>query len=125
MLTILIALAFASVGFLLVAEYSLVVQFLYILILLALVGVLSASLLTWRQGYRPALYLFVAELAPFIFGILAILARLGLYGGEAVAIGLPVLGNIFLISFLSLALADRINVLQRETAQSSQALPRE
>ncbi len=74
-----------------------------------------AGLAIWRQGFRPARYFVLAELIPLLLGIFDILSLLGLLPEVAWFRQTSYVGNVMLVLFMSLALADRINLLKAET----------
>ena len=86
---------------------------------------IAAGYLAWWRGYRPARYFLLAWL--LFLGTLAInfLANFGLlFHNPFGPYGLQI-GMVLMMLLLSLALADRINLLSVETAQSNEALQKE
>ncbi len=94
---------------------KLVAQLSVLLSLLGILAIWGAGLMVWRQGYRPARYFLLAWLGPSGAGILTILIRTGVFAGNRMPPLSSHLGIIWLVLFLSLALADRMNMLQAET----------
>lgn len=90
--------------------------------ILTLISVGVAGLRSWRQGYIQA-RIFVASWVGFVGGfVLLLMARLGLMPSTLLTEGLLRLGLIWLVACLSLALADRINLLKADTEQTNRKL---
>jgi len=91
-------------------------------ILLAIVVVVAAGYVTWRQGYRPARYYLLAWL--LFLGILIVyqLTNLGLLFVPLLGPHSLEIGAALMVLLLSLALADRINLLKAGTEQANLAL---
>ena len=88
------------------------------IVLASLVGiivVILCGLAAWRKKYRPARYFLIAMLVPLLFGIGDPLSRLGFIPVIPWFYSVAHLGNAFLVTILSLALADRINYYQHQT----------
>ena len=92
------------------------------MILLGMFAVIAASISTWWQGYRPARYYLLAWL--FFLGIIIInsLINIGLMPEIYWAQQRLLLGAMVMVLLLSLALSDRINLLQAETSQANRFL---
>jgi hypothetical protein len=91
-------------------------------ILLGMFAVIVASFLTLWRGYRPARFYALAWL--FFLGIIVInsLINFGLLPEFIWARERLLLGAIVMVLLMSLALADRINLLQAETANANRDL---
>ena len=80
-----------------------------------------AGPLTWRRGHRSARFFVAAESVPLLFGLLDLLFILGLASAPAFAVVIPRLGNVLLVLFFSVALADNIKELNLKTEQATAA----
>ena len=87
-----------------------------------IVTLIWAGVAIWRQGFRPARYFVLAELIPLLMGIFDILSLLGLLPTVAWFRQTTYVGNVMLVLFMSLALADRINLLKAETEAANRRL---
>ena len=84
-----------------------------------MICIIAAGLVTWRQGYHPARYFVIGQAAPYLLGIVAMAALLGL-GPQLPQHNLTSLvGAAVLVLMLSIALADRIKVLQADIEPAS------
>jgi signal transduction histidine kinase len=88
---------------------------LLLLILPILLTLIWAGLVAWKQGFRPARYFVLAEGIPLLLAIFEMIARLNLIPPLPWLREMVYAGNVLLVLFLSLALADRINLLKAET----------
>ena len=87
------------------------------ILLLAIAGPLTS-----RRGHRSAARFFVAaESVPLLFGLLDLLFIFGLASAPAFAVVIPRLGNVLLVLFFSVALADNIKELNLKTEQATAA----
>jgi PAS domain S-box-containing protein len=84
-----------------------------------------AGYLAWKQGYRPAGYYLLAWL--FFFGttVFQQLTSAGLLPGTSFDQQSMRFGLALTVLLLSLALADRINLLRAETSEANEALEQE
>ena len=84
-----------------------------------------AGYLAWKQGYRPAGYYLLAWL--FFFGttVFQQLTSAGLLPGTSFDQQSMRFGLALMVLLLSLALADRINLLRAETSEANEALEQE
>ena len=86
---------------------------LFVFVLLTPGVILIVTVFTWRTGYHPARYFFVAILLSLFFPTIISL-------DQAVGTNSPLnmdyftVGNVFMIILFSFALADRINLLKNE-----------
>ena len=87
-----------------------------------LVTIFVATLIRIRQGSRLALFLLLGQLVAILFGLVQSLSLLG-FGPKVPTPQLVVpCSSLFLLVIMSLALADRVNVLRREADQANAAL---
>ena len=99
-------------------------RFTLVLTLIAYILVVSAGVVFWRRGYRPARYFLLAwlllltSLVIFVLSLFDILT-LGFFGEAGSQVGIVVLTLT-----LSLALADRISIYRREKKLAQQELLR-
>jgi signal transduction histidine kinase len=120
-LTALLALALAGL-FLLPIDHGRVTAMLEIVFaILGVICIMAAGLVTWRQGYHPARYFVIGQAAPYLLGIVAMVALLGL-GPQLPQHNLTsLMGATVLVLMLSIALADRIKVLQADIERASKS----
>jgi len=84
--------------------------------------VLVTGIMVWWHNYRPARYFLLAWSLFILTVVLFFLRLLSILPNILFAIDLINLGSVMLVLTLSLALADRINLLQADTAQANQKL---
>jgi len=86
------------------------------------VGLLAATglLVLWR-GNRSARYFVAAEVVPLTIGLADIFYVLGVLSIPISASMIPRLGNVLLVLFFSLALADRVRMLNLKAQQATTA----
>jgi len=86
------------------------------------VTVLASGVLAWRRGYQPARWFLIAWTA-LLAGLAAYLLRfLSLLPGNLFTIHGVQIGAGLEVVLLSIALADRINIMKREKEQAQAAL---
>jgi hypothetical protein len=102
----------------------LVVIFIILTSLAGIIVVILCGLAAWRKKYRPARYFLLAMLVPLIFGIGDPLSRLGIIPVVSFFYSAAHFGNAFLVTILSLALADRINFYQHQKEVIAEQLRR-
>ena len=94
-----------------------------VLILLALgivpsIGSILAGLDAWRRGFRSARYYTLAGFM-FLAGLLILGAtRMGFLPFNALTANAHTIGSILDVTLLSLALADRINIMKKEVSEA-------
>ena len=93
-----------------------------VLLLLTALTMIITGYAAWRRGYRPARYYLLAWLLLLVTLVINFFVNIGLltrnlFGPYSIGIGIVLAGLL-----LSLALADRINLLQAETDRSNRAL---
>jgi PAS domain S-box-containing protein len=90
-------------------------------VLLALVTMLTAMLagiLSLRQKYRPARY-FLLAWTMFLLGVvISALRAFGIFPANAFTISSPQYGSLMTMFLLALALADRVNIMTRQTIEA-------
>jgi signal transduction histidine kinase/PAS domain-containing protein len=87
-----------------------------------LVTIFVATLMRIRQGSRLALFLLLGQLVAIVFGLVQSLSLLG-FGPKVPTPQLVVpCSSLFLQVIMSLALADRVNVLRREADKANAAI---
>jgi PAS domain S-box-containing protein len=91
------------------------VDFLYIPGMLCIVGV---GFITWRRGYRPARYYLLAGIAVLTTMLVHIMVCFTLLPSNLLTQHSYQVGIILLVLLLSLALADRINLIKEEKAEA-------
>jgi len=90
------------------------VGLLLVFVLLAM----TAGIITWRKGYRPARY-FVTAWFIFLFGsFLYLLRAFGLTPNNFITTYSMQIGSALEVVLLSLALADRINIIKQEKEEA-------
>jgi signal transduction histidine kinase len=85
-----------------------------LLILISAVAAIATSFLAWRRAYQPARYFFIAWSIPLMGAIIFALAQFGILPLNIVTQQSPRLGLVFMVSLLSVALADQINIIRRQ-----------
>ena len=120
-LTALLALALAGL-FLVPIDHGRVTAMLELVFaILGVICIIAAGLVTWRQGYHPTRYFVIGQAAPYLLGIVAMAALLGL-GPQLPQHNLTSLvGATVLVLMLSIALADRIKVLQADIERAGKS----
>jgi len=104
------------------ARYHWIISIMAPFGILTLVTVGVAGLRSWRQGYTQA-RIFLASWLGFVGGfVILLMARLGLMPSTLLTEGLLRLGLMWLVACLSMALADRINLLKAQTEQANREL---
>jgi len=113
-------------GFLLTFFYYLLlregVKFYEALALFTSILGLSIGYVIWRQGYRPARYYLLAWLLFLGVTLFYNLANATLLSGIPFGQQILRITTVLVALLLSLALADRINLLKAETAKANKAL---
>jgi len=83
----------------------------------------SVGFRVWRQGYRPARYYLLAWTVFLLGGSFSVANSLGIMSESYILIQdqVTMVGVLLLITLLSFALADRINILKQEKEQAQTA----
>ncbi len=102
--------------------YSFAYTFLFIALLLILTTMFVATIVRVRQGSRLALFFLVGQIVPITFGVLQSFSILGFGPRWPIAPFIVPINSLFLLVIMSLALADRVNLLRREADAASAAL---
>ena len=104
-----------------VGQYQVVFHFIYPYLQFKWILVLATGIIVWRQGYRPARFFLIAWIA-FIGGTsLLIFVVMGLLPLNFVTFNGAQIGHALEAILLSLALADRINILREEKEQEEES----
>lgn len=113
------AVAVVVAGF---GRYTLAYSALIALLLPILMMIFAATIIRVRQRSRMALFFLIGQFLPIAYGLVQSLSILGIGPRWP---GLPFvvpINSLFLLVLMSLALADRINLLRREADQANAAL---
>lgn len=131
-LLLLMACGLISMLLALFASYAIALRLATVLALLFTVLILLAGILAWRRGQRVARYFVFAWSAFLLGGMVNTLMVLGLLPNTFWTMYASQIGSALEVGLLSLALADRINVMKEErasllqqNAQELEALNRE
>ncbi len=101
----------------------LVLALFLILLLLTCLIALGTGFVALRKGYREARYFLTAWLTPLLGALFFTLVRFGILPSTPLTELSPRIGVVILVAFLSLALAERINLIKQErTAAQSELL---
>ncbi len=98
------------------ASYALALRLATALALLFTLVILLAGILAWRRGLRVARYFIFAWSAFLLGGMVNTLMVLGLLPNSFLTMYASQIGSALEVGLLSLALADRINVMKEERA---------
>lgn len=101
----------------LMASYGLALRLATGLALVFTVVIFSAGIIAWFKGQRQARYFMIAWSAFLVGGIVNTLMVLGLLPNVFLTMYASQLGSALEVALLSLALADRINVMREQQAQ--------
>jgi len=112
-----VGLGVGALLFLLWPEMTLFFVTVSVLGLLSMIMVLITGLIIWWQGYRPARYFMLALSMLLGAGFVSVLIVLGVLPTSYVKY-LPQTAVILMTLFMSLALADRINIIKQEREQA-------
>jgi len=85
---------------------------------------LSSSIIAIRKGYRPAVYFLIAWSVFMAFGIIFILANLGIIARSYITLNSIQIGSAAEMMLLSIALGARINEIRKARALLDGALPK-
>lgn len=101
----------------LMASYGIALRLATGLALVFTVVIFSAGIIVWFKGLRQARYFMIAWSAFLIGGVVNTLMVLGLLPNIFLTMYSSQLGSALEVALLSLALADRINVMREQQAQ--------
>lgn len=104
-------------GISLMASYGLALRLATALALIFTVVIFSAGIIAWFKGQRQARYFMIAWSAFLLGGIVNTLMVLGLLPNMFLTMYASQLGSALEVALLSLALADRINVMRDQQAK--------
>jgi two-component system, sensor histidine kinase LadS len=116
LLILLMACGFLTMLLALFASYAIALRLATALALLFTVIILLAGVLAWRRGLRVARYFVFAWSAFLLGGMVNTLMVLGLLPNTFWTMYASQIGSALEVGLLSLALADRINVMKEERA---------
>ncbi|UUT12044.1 ATP-binding protein [Pseudomonas zeae] len=118
LLIALIAFGALVVGLSLMTSYALSLRLATILALTFTVVIFAAGILAWWRGLRVARYFIIAWSAFLLGGIVNTLMVLGLLPNVFLTMYASQIGSAIEVALLSLALADRINAMREQQAQT-------
>jgi signal transduction histidine kinase/CheY-like chemotaxis protein len=118
LLIALIAFGAQVVGLSLMTSYALSLRLATILALTFTVVIFAAGILAWWRGLRVARYFIIAWSAFLLGGIVNTLMVLGLLPNVFLTMYASQIGSAIEVALLSLALADRINAMREQQAQT-------
>ncbi|ROO12637.1 hybrid sensor histidine kinase/response regulator [Pseudomonas fluorescens] len=114
----LIAFGALVIGLSLMTSYALSLRLATILALTFTVVIFAAGILAWWRGLRVARYFIIAWSAFLLGGIVNTLMVLGLLPNVFLTMYASQIGSAIEVALLSLALADRINAMREQQAQT-------
>ncbi len=104
------------------SSYQILVQLVLFWALSSLVAVLAAGIISWRHGFNPARFYMFSWLG-LIFTIpIVILVRFGVVASTAFTENLYRFGIMWMAVSLSIALADRVNLLKAKAESANRDL---
>ncbi len=118
LLLALIAYSAGVVGLSLMTSYALALRLATVLALLFTVAIFAAGLFAWWRGLRVARYFIIAWSAFLLGGIVNTLMVLGYLPNVFLTMYASQIGSAIEVALLSLALADRINAMREQQAQT-------
>ena len=118
LLVALIALSAVVVGLSLLASYALALRLATALALTFTLVIFAAGIFAWLRGLRVARYFIIAWSAFLLGGIINTLMVLGYLPNVFLTMYASQIGAAIEVALLSLALADRINALREQQAQT-------
>jgi signal transduction histidine kinase len=98
----------------LVLPYTAITGFAAVWVAPSSVLIWLAALVSWLRGYRPARYYVTAWSLFFVGIVLVSLSRVGLLSGSPLVESAWIVGFVLNIFLVSIALADRINLMQQD-----------
>ncbi|VVM86632.1 hybrid sensor histidine kinase/response regulator [Pseudomonas fluorescens] len=114
----LIAFSALVIGLSLMTTYALALRLATTLALTFTVVIFAAGILAWWRGLRVARYFIIAWSAFLLGGIVNTLMVLGLLPNVFLTMYASQIGSAIEVALLSLALADRINAMREQQAQT-------
>ncbi|MGN8277379.1 hybrid sensor histidine kinase/response regulator [Pseudomonas sp. SMN5] len=118
LLLALIAYSATVVGLSLMTSYALALRLATLLALVFTVVIFAAGLFAWWRGLRVARYFIIAWSAFLLGGIVNTLMVLGYLPNVFLTMYASQIGSAIEVALLSLALADRINAMREQQAQT-------
>ena len=95
-------------------RYGIVIKTVEVLSILYLFTILVAGIVIWQKKYRQASYFMIAVLTFLVSGSILEMVRLGVLPSNTFTEHAYQAGIVIMVFLLSLALADRINILKKE-----------
>ena len=114
----LIAFGALVIGLSLMTSYALALRLATTLALTFTVVIFAAGILAWWRGLRVARYFIIAWSAFLLGGVINTLMVLGLLPNVFLTMYASQIGSAIEVALLSLALADRINAMREQQAQT-------
>lgn len=114
----LIAFSAVVIGLSLMTSYAMALRLATTLALTFTVVIFAAGILAWWRGLRVARYFIIAWSAFLLGGIVNTLMVLGLLPNVFLTMYASQIGSAIEVALLSLALADRINAMREQQAQT-------
>ncbi|MCU1751014.1 hybrid sensor histidine kinase/response regulator [Pseudomonas sp. 6D_7.1_Bac1] len=118
LLLVLMAGSAVVVGLSLMTSYALALRLATALALVFIVVIFAAGIFTWWRGLRVARYFIIAWTAFLLGGIVNTLMVLGYLPNMFLTMYASQIGSAIEVALLSLALADRINAMREQQAQT-------
>jgi len=118
LLLVLIAYSTVVVGLSLMTSYALALRLATALALMFTVVIFAAGLFAWWRGLRVARYFIIAWSAFLLGGVVNTMMVLGYLPNVFLTMYASQIGSAIEVALLSLALADRINALREQQAQT-------
>ncbi|AXA57353.1 hybrid sensor histidine kinase/response regulator [Pseudomonas thivervalensis] len=118
LLLALIAYSAVVIGLSLMTSYALALRLATALALVFTVAIFAAGLFAWWRGLRVARYFIIAWSAFLLGGIINTLMVLGYLPNVFLTMYASQIGSAIEVALLSLALADRINAMREQQAQT-------
>ncbi|WP_367373067.1 7TM diverse intracellular signaling domain-containing protein [Pseudomonas lini] len=118
LLLVLIAFSAVVVGLSLMTSYALALRLATLLALVFTVVIFAAGIFAWWRGLRVARYFIIAWSAFLLGGIVNTLMVLGYLPNVFLTMYASQIGSAIEVALLSLALADRINAMREQQAQT-------
>jgi len=106
-------------------KYRVIVSLMLLFSFAVIPMLFTAGVMAWRQGYRPARYFVLAFSIPFVRNLFEILVLFNFLPQQNWIDKTEPLAFPLLATLLSLALADRINVIKQERELAQSELVRE
>jgi two-component system, sensor histidine kinase LadS len=120
---VLIILSFTNAVLSIFTSYLFSIGITIILVAAMIIISFPTGFICWRRGYRPAFYFLIAWPIHLLAVFIALMAFKGILPGNVYTLNSMKVGSVLEVILLSLALADRINLIKKEKEKAqSQAL---